>query len=110
MIVLGGMIRLFDVWPSEQDASFRQLRAKGGFLISASLRSGQTKTGITLLSEVGSNVTLQNPVGWSGGIMVKDSSGNAVETTAGPVSQDGVLSWSWATKNAETYTIDMAAP
>ena len=109
MILPGGVIRLFDLWPSEQDASFRQLRAKGGFLVSASLRGGQTETGITLLSEVGSNVTLKNPVGWSGGIMVTDSSGNEVETEAGPQTQDGVLSWSWTTKNAETYTINMAA-
>lgn len=105
----GGVIRLFDVWPPEQDASFQHLRAKGGFLISASLRSGQTETGITLLSEAGSNVTMQNPVGWSGGINVKDSSGNAVETTEGPVSENGVRSWAWSTKKAETYTINMSA-
>jgi hypothetical protein len=103
------VIRLFDVWPPDQDASFQKLRAKGGFLISASLHSGQTETGITVFSEVGSTATLQNPVGWSGGIMVKDSSGNSVQTAAGPVSEDGVLSWTWATKHAETYTINMSA-
>lgn len=105
----GGVIRLFDVWPPDQDASFQQLRAKGGFLISASLHSGQTETGISLLSEAGSTVTLQNPVGWTGGIMVEDSSGSSVQTTAGPVSEDGVLSWTWCTKKAETYTINMSA-
>jgi hypothetical protein len=52
---------------------------------------------------------MQNPVGWSGGINVKDSSGNAVETTEGPVSENGVLSWAWSTKKAETYTINMSA-
>lgn len=107
--ISGGVIRLFDVWPAEEDAAFKRLRAKGGFLVSASLQDGQTTTGITLISEVGSNITLQNPKGWSGGIVVRDSSGNDVETTAGPVSEDGVLSWTWATKKAEMYTINMSA-
>eukprot|EP01043_Picozoa_sp_COSAG02_P077540 COSAG02_NODE_17018_length_1035_cov_0.917735_1_plen_115_part_00 len=105
----GGVIRLFDVWPPNQDASFQNLRAKGGFLISASLRSGKTETGITVFSEVGSTATLQTPVGWSGGIVVKDSSGSSVQTTAGPASEDGVLSWTWDTKHTEMYTINLSA-
>ena len=30
----------FERWPSDEDASFTTLRAKGGFLVSADLRSG----------------------------------------------------------------------
>jgi alpha-L-fucosidase 2 len=33
-------IRLFDAWPTGQDASFTTLRAKGAFLVSASLTGG----------------------------------------------------------------------
>jgi hypothetical protein len=105
----GGVLRLFDVWPPTEDASFLNLRAKGGFLVNASLQSGQTTTGLTILSEQGGTLTLQNPQGWSGGISVKDSSGDAVETTAGPPSEDGVLSWTWPTKIAEVYTVNMSA-
>ena len=105
----GGVLRLFDVWPPTEDASFLNLRAKGGFLVNASLQSGQTTTGLKILSEQGGTLTLQNPQGWSGGISVKDSSGDAVETTAGPPSEDGVLSWTWPTKIAEVYTVNMSA-
>jgi hypothetical protein len=33
-----GVLRLFAVWPQDEDASFENLRAKGGFLVSAALK------------------------------------------------------------------------
>ena len=38
-----GMLRLFSLWPASEDASFTQLRAKGGFIVSAELSASQTK-------------------------------------------------------------------
>jgi hypothetical protein len=34
-------IRLFPCWPEDQEASFRKLRAQGGFLVSAEFRDGR---------------------------------------------------------------------
>lgn len=50
-----GIIRLFPVW--KKDASFRDLRADGAFLISASRRGGRVE-GIRIFSEKGSPCTL----------------------------------------------------
>jgi len=38
-----GIIRLFPAWPREIDAEFMNLRAVGGFLISAKLQNGKVK-------------------------------------------------------------------
>ena len=38
-----GQIRLFPNWDKASDASFRTLRARGAFLVSASLRDGEVQ-------------------------------------------------------------------
>ncbi len=47
-----GIIRFFPAWPHEKDAAFNTLRAKGGFLVSAQLVSGEVSDA-TIYSEVG---------------------------------------------------------
>ncbi|MCP4610062.1 MAG: hypothetical protein GY845_15245 [Planctomycetes bacterium] len=43
-----GIIRLFPAWPKDKDAAFSNLRAQGGFLVSAEQKSGKVlKVGIT---------------------------------------------------------------
>jgi hypothetical protein len=58
-----GIIRLFPVWPKDQDARFGSLRARGAFLVSAALKGGIV-TGVKIVSEKGRACTVQNP--WSG--------------------------------------------
>jgi alpha-L-fucosidase 2 len=45
-------IRLFPNWPVDKDAEFQNLRAVGAFLVSASLKNGQTEK-IEIFSEAG---------------------------------------------------------
>ena len=58
-----GIIRLFPVWPKEHDAEFHTLRAYGAFLISATLRNGETRN-LSIFSEKGRPCMVQNP--WPG--------------------------------------------
>jgi len=57
------MIRLFPVWPREQNARFTRLRAWGGFLVSSSLRAGAVEF-VELISEQARHCTMRNP--WIG--------------------------------------------
>jgi alpha-L-fucosidase 2 len=63
-----GTIRLFPNWPREKDAEFQDLRAAGGFLVSARLAGGKVE-GITVVSEAGGRMKLLVPWG-SGGTVV----------------------------------------
>jgi alpha-L-fucosidase 2 len=47
-----GTIRFFPNWPMDKDAEFHNLRAVGGFLVSASLRGGHVEE-IRIVSEAG---------------------------------------------------------
>ena len=38
--LLNGFVRVFPAWPAEMDASFDDLRAQGGFLVTAEQRGG----------------------------------------------------------------------
>jgi len=58
-----GIIRVFPNWNCQKDASFNKLRAYGAFLVSSSLRKGETQN-IMLFSEKGRRCTIQNP--WPG--------------------------------------------
>lgn len=53
-----GALRLFPAWPLEKKARFRDLRAKGAFLVSASCERGQIM-GVTVRSEHGNPLTIQ---------------------------------------------------
>ncbi|MCP4311451.1 MAG: hypothetical protein GY790_09340 [Bacteroidetes bacterium] len=55
-----GTIRLFPNWPMESDAEFKDLRAAGAFLVSASLKDGQV-SGIRILSEAGAPLKMILP-------------------------------------------------
>lgn len=57
---VGGTIRLFPAWPKDKDASFTTMRAEGGFLVSAELRSGLV-TAVRLESTAGGEVKLLAP-------------------------------------------------
>jgi hypothetical protein len=66
-------IRVFPCWPKDKDASFANLRAQGGFLVSAEQKAGKI-TKLKITSTVGGKLRLLNP--WTGQLVER-------ETTAG---------------------------
>ncbi|MCX6879051.1 MAG: hypothetical protein NTW21_35370, partial [Verrucomicrobia bacterium] len=57
---VGDTIRVFPCWPQEQDAKFSNLRAQGGFLVSAEQTDGKV-TKLKITSTVGGTLRLLNP-------------------------------------------------
>jgi hypothetical protein len=57
---VGDTIRVFPVWPKDRDAAFRDLRAQGGFIVSAEQNNGQV-TRLEIMSTVGGPLRLQSP-------------------------------------------------
>lgn len=58
-----GVLRVFHVWPKDQDAAFENLRADGAFLVSSRLRGGRVEF-VDITSERGRKCTIDNP--WPG--------------------------------------------
>jgi len=58
-----GIIKVFPALPADwKEASFDKLRANGAFIVSAQMKDGKTKE-ITVVSEKGGSLFLQNPFG-----------------------------------------------
>ena len=53
-------IRVFPCWPKEKDASFTNLRAQGGFLVTAEQKAGKI-TKLEITSIAGGKLRLLNP-------------------------------------------------
>ncbi|WP_370127283.1 discoidin domain-containing protein [Streptacidiphilus sp. EB103A] len=80
-----GVIVLFPVWPSDQDARFHRLLQKGAFVVSSELRNG-TVGYADVISNAGNTLRIRNP--WPGySVAVTDHRGRAVNTSA----NDGVI-------------------
>jgi hypothetical protein len=62
---VGGIIRLFPAWPAEKNASFRNLKAKGGFLVSAEIKDGKV-TRVTVTATAGQHLRLLDPFNGAG--------------------------------------------
>jgi hypothetical protein len=60
---VGDIIRVFPAWPNEKDAKFTNLRAQGGFFVSAEQRNGKVVR-LEIVSTVGGKLRLLNP--WTG--------------------------------------------
>ena len=58
-----GVIRIFPNWIMTQDASFKDLRAYGAFLVSSSLKNGTVEM-VEIKSEKGRTCVIDNP--WKG--------------------------------------------
>ncbi|MHC4986297.1 MAG: glycoside hydrolase family 95-like protein, partial [Planctomycetota bacterium] len=91
-----GCLRIFAAWPSDQNGSFKTLRAQGAFLVSAAFADG-TCGDVTLASEKGARCRVASP--WGGGFTVVDSAGKAVATD----DEDGIICFD--TVAGETYTL-----
>lgn len=87
------VVRVFPVWPTEQDAAFERIRVEGAFLVSGSIKKGQIGP-VTITSEQGRPLVLQNP--W-GGKSVKITS-----TSGDDIIQEGAQ-LSVSTHPGETY-------
>ncbi|MBX3178419.1 MAG: hypothetical protein KF886_13750 [Candidatus Hydrogenedentes bacterium] len=79
----GGVIRVFPAWPPDQAASFEQLRAEGGFLVSAK-HDGEEVTEIRVRSTAGGNLRLQPP--WAGTPVVRGA-----DSIASDVAENGAI-------------------
>jgi hypothetical protein len=54
------VMKLFPVWPAGSNASFKRLRAKGAFLVSADFTNGTTGP-VDIVSEKGATARIRNP-------------------------------------------------
>ena len=59
-------IRIFPCWPQDKDARFANLRAQGGFLVSAEQKAGRV-TKVEISSTIGGQLRLVSP--WTGKIL-----------------------------------------
>ena len=57
---VGDIVRVFPAWPKEKPARFRDLRAQGGFLVSAVMADGLVKR-VAVTSTVGGRLRLLSP-------------------------------------------------
>lgn len=55
-----GLIRIFPVWDSSLNCEYKNLRADGAFLVSASIKNGEIGA-VTIVSEKGTALKLLNP-------------------------------------------------
>jgi len=62
-------IRVFPAWPKTKDASFTNLRAQGGFLVSAEQKDGQIVK-LEITATVGGKLRVLNP--WTGNLDERD--------------------------------------
>lgn len=90
-----GVLRLFPCWP-QSPASFKQLRTKGAFLVSADY-DGRRVTRLQVQSTLGGVCRLQNP--WPGQkVEVKQGRKTVAVTSQGDV-------WQFDTRPGETYQL-----
>ena len=82
MLCMGhmGVLRVFPVWPMDQDASFTKLRCWGAVLVSGELKHGVIGP-VNILSEQGRDCTVVNP--WPGKQVSLHSRGRLVRTLKG---------------------------
>ena len=67
---VGDIIRVFPAWPKEHDAKFANLRAQGGFLVSAEQKAGKVAK-LHITSTVGGRLRLLNP--WTGQLAERET-------------------------------------
>ncbi|MEO8416946.1 MAG: hypothetical protein ABI472_25005, partial [Ginsengibacter sp.] len=77
---MGNVIRLFRVFPKDQNAAFKNIRAWGAFLVSAKLTDGIIAD-VKILSEKGKPCTIINP--WPGKKVVLIRNGKKAEAISG---------------------------
>jgi hypothetical protein len=92
-----GILRVFPGWPRDVKASFRDLRAEGAFLVSASWADGKVAAW-QVKSEAGGICRLYPA--WDGPVTVTDKEGNAI-----PVKGEAEGTLSFETQAGQSYAI-----
>ena len=92
-----GILRVFPGWPRDVKASFRDLRAEGAFLVSASWADGKVAAW-QVKSEAGGICRLYPA--WDGPVTVTDKEGNAI-----PVKAEAEGALSFETQAGQSYAI-----
>jgi hypothetical protein len=100
---VGDIIRVFPAWPKEQDAAFVDLRAQGGFLVSAEQKSGQVGP-VTIKATVAGTVRVLNP--WPGKPVIAREATTG-KRVAGMTFTNGVLTFPARAK--VSYQVEPAA-
>lgn len=77
---VGHVIRLFPVYPKDQEASFKNIRTWGAFLVSAHRKKGEVSD-VQIVSEKGRTCTMVNP--WPGKKTTLFRNGKKGETISG---------------------------
>ncbi|NWJ51616.1 MAG: hypothetical protein HXX14_12190 [Bacteroidetes bacterium] len=77
---VGNVIRIFSIFPKDQNASFKNIRTWGAFLVSARLIKGVISN-VTIVSEKGKRCIIMNP--WSDKKVLLIRNGKAAETIIG---------------------------
>ena len=97
----GGVLKVFDVWPKERDASFKRLRVRGAFLVNGELKNGHV-SGVKVVSEKGGICRMKSC--WAGRAIsvMQDDAPVAVSLEAGV--------YSWETVAGGEYQIADGEP
>lgn len=74
------LLRVFEVWPKNKDASFYNIRSEGAFLVSSALKKGDVEY-VHVISEKGRTLVLQNP--WPGKTILVTSNKTAPRLLSG---------------------------
>ncbi|MCU7552210.1 hypothetical protein OCK74_24035 [Chitinophagaceae bacterium LB-8] len=78
------VLRVFEVWPKESNASFSNIRCDGAFLVSSVLKNRSVGY-VKILSEKGYSLVLQNP--WPGKVLqIKSNKRSTLKTSGAQVS------------------------
>jgi alpha-L-fucosidase 2 len=67
---VGDVIRVFPAWPKDKDAAFTNLRAQGGFLVTAEQKAGKVVK-LEITSTVGGRLRLLSP--WTGKLVERET-------------------------------------
>jgi len=57
---VGDIVRVFPAWPKDKNAAFTDLRAQGGFLVSAAVRKGRV-TSLKVTATAGGRLRIESP-------------------------------------------------
>ena len=74
------VLRVFEVWPKEKDASFTNIRSEGAFLVSAAIKDKVVQY-IKIVSEKGRSCVVKNP--WPGKMVIVKSNKKAALKISG---------------------------
>jgi hypothetical protein len=74
------VLRVFEVWPKERNASFSNIRSEGAFLVSSAIKNKSVKY-LKIKSEKGRTCVLENP--WPGKALLVKNSKKAVFKVSG---------------------------